>query len=299
MPQRLVEQEAVEAIMREAADTILRPYFQNLQTGQVREKSAGDFVTIADEESEKFLSARLQALLPNSVVVGEEAVEFNPDHLLLLDQMEKPVWIIDPLDGTANFASGYKRFGIIIALVYQQKILQGWIYDVPNDRMAYAERGMGTYLNGKRCHYAPHILQSQSVHDQGIICCYNSIFMPQEMHIQLAVNGSWLNTKATYICSAHEHIDILNNSIHCSLYGKANPWDYAAGSLMIREMGGCTLTLAGTPYKPTSDSAGKGIIIAPNRSVAASFHKAIFYRTTLEGSFSDTDVPNAKIALAG
>ena len=81
----------------------IRSYYDylHLQSGEIKEKSPGDYVTVADEESEKALSAKLIALLPNSLVIGEESVAKDKNVLNKINE-DKPVWIIDPIDGTRH-----------------------------------------------------------------------------------------------------------------------------------------------------------------------------------------------------
>jgi fructose-1,6-bisphosphatase/inositol monophosphatase family enzyme len=112
--------------MRAAAADIIMPRFQSLQEGEIDEKDGGELVTIADIETEKWLTARLPDLLPGSVVVGEEAVFADKDLFSRLAG-EDPVWVIDPIDGTWNFAHGRETFAILIALVYRGDVISGWV----------------------------------------------------------------------------------------------------------------------------------------------------------------------------
>ena len=92
-------------LLAEVARVEIVPRFRALAHGDWREKGPGDIVTIADERTEAALAPRLQALLPGSVVLGEEAAAKDPSLFDLLSG-DHPVWIIDPIDGTANFAEG-------------------------------------------------------------------------------------------------------------------------------------------------------------------------------------------------
>ena len=92
------------------------PRFEKLAHGDVTEKAPGDYVTIADIETERRLTEELTRLLPGSVVVGEEAAAADPAILGLLAHAA-PVWVIDPVDGTWNFSEGRRYFGTMVALV--------------------------------------------------------------------------------------------------------------------------------------------------------------------------------------
>ena len=99
------------------AKTAVLPRFRNLTKDDVRTKSGpGDLVTAADEEAELLLSKGLTDLWPGSLVIGEEAAAADES---VLDHLTKPerVWLIDPIDGTANFVAGYAAFALVLALV--------------------------------------------------------------------------------------------------------------------------------------------------------------------------------------
>jgi len=105
----------VAGIIREIAEEQVLPRFQALADHEVQEKVAGELVTVVDLAVEDHLTRRLTELLPGSLVVGEEAVHADP---ALMDRLasDAPVWIIDPIDGTRNFAHGRPVFAIMVAL---------------------------------------------------------------------------------------------------------------------------------------------------------------------------------------
>ena len=106
-----------------------------------------DLVTAADRAAEIALTERLPELVPGSIVVGEEAVATDPSVLQRL-RGAAPVWIVDPLDGTKNFAAGRGPFGTMVALVERGTLLASGIYLPESDRVFLAERGLGTYVDG-------------------------------------------------------------------------------------------------------------------------------------------------------
>src|SRR5215475_5254326 len=95
----------VTSLIEETAGAEILPRFRKLAAGEIREKTPGDFVTVADEAAEARLTPLLSALLPGSLVLGEEAAAADAT---LLDRLfdTQPVWVIDPVDGTSNFAEG-------------------------------------------------------------------------------------------------------------------------------------------------------------------------------------------------
>src|SRR5690606_14556474 len=105
---------SVHDAMREAAERAILPRYQSLADHEVDVKAADDTVPIADHESEEILAERLSRLLPESAIVGEEATHDDP---AVLDRLGDALcWIVDPLDGTNNFASGKPPFGVLVAL---------------------------------------------------------------------------------------------------------------------------------------------------------------------------------------
>ncbi|MBS0541000.1 MAG: inositol monophosphatase, partial [Proteobacteria bacterium] len=144
------DSQRVADLMRETAAAELLPRFRNLAEDEIREKKPGDYVTVADVASEQRLASGLAKILPGVPVVGEEAVEADSSLVELIGRPGESCWIVDPLDGTANFAAGRDRFAMIVCLVHDTRTVAGWILDVPNDRMAAAEQGQGTTLNGAR-----------------------------------------------------------------------------------------------------------------------------------------------------
>src|SRR5689334_7472853 len=117
----------VTALMRGVAATAVTPRFRMLADHEIAEKSPGEIVTVADREAEQLLHDGLEALGIPARIVGEEAAAQQPE---LLDGIgEGLVWLIDPLDGTANFAAGRSPFGMMVALIEDGVPLAGWILD--------------------------------------------------------------------------------------------------------------------------------------------------------------------------
>lgn len=119
---------AVEEAVRKAAAVEIMPRFRQLASHEVLEKNGPhDLVTVADRLAEEHLTAALTAILPGSVVVGEEAVHADPAvyEALLGDA---PVWIVDPVDGTRQFVHGEAGFCTLVALAHQGELLASWTY---------------------------------------------------------------------------------------------------------------------------------------------------------------------------
>ena len=126
---------------RKASKTLIRD-FGEIEKLQVSLKGPGDFVTASDKKVEKILIEELQKARPNYSILSEEIGEINND-----DSFK---WIIDPIDGTANFLHGIPHFGISVGLEHDKEIISGIIFDPIKDEMFIAEKGNGSYLNNQR-----------------------------------------------------------------------------------------------------------------------------------------------------
>ena len=126
---------------RKASKVIIRD-FGEIENLQVSLKGPGDFVTNCDKKVEKILIEELQKARPNYSILSEEIGKISND--------ESFKWIIDPIDGTANFLHGIPHFAISIGLEQDGEIICGIIYDPIKDEMFTAEKGNGSYLNNQR-----------------------------------------------------------------------------------------------------------------------------------------------------
>ena len=126
---------------RKASKTLIRD-FGEIENLQVSLKGPGDFVTNCDKKVEKILIDELLKARPSYSILSEEIGEINND-----DSFK---WIIDPIDGTANFLHGIPHFAISIGLEHNKEIVCGIIYDPIKDEMFTAEKGNGSYLNNQR-----------------------------------------------------------------------------------------------------------------------------------------------------
>ena len=130
----------VAEIIKTISEQEVLPRFQNLSVSDVGTKdSPEDYVTTADTQTEKRLTAELTALLPEAKIVGEEAAFKDPAVLECLKE-DAPVWVIDPIDGTMNFAYGRSEIGVVVALVYKGETVAGWLYNPVYRRMIMGER---------------------------------------------------------------------------------------------------------------------------------------------------------------
>ena len=233
----------VAGLMREAARRFVLPRFRVLETHEILTKSGeNDLVTIADRETEAWLAVELATLLPGSVVVGEEAVFADAAILGLLGEPAK-VWVIDPVDGTWNFAHGVERFAMMVALVEAGTVSHGWILEPVSGRMAIGVRGGGVTLDDVPVRLGEG--SSPSATD-GRFAGVAVRRMMERAKTKPALFGA-LRGSSSAGC---EYLLQLSGEADFSAYNRLLPWDHAAGAMLVVEAGGVARLLDGTPYSP-------------------------------------------------
>lgn len=233
--------EPVAALMREVGRDIVMPRYRNLAAHEVSEKSAADdLVTIADRESEIRLAEGLAAILPEAGIIGEEACAADP---AILERAGHGLnWIVDPIDGTGNFAAGKPPFGIMISLVDAGAILAGWIFDPLTGRLCHATAGGGSHIDGQP------VLARESGAELPVAALAVYFMTPDERaDIKRRSKGRFALVDIPR-CAAEQYPRLVLGQNDISVFARTLPWDHAAGTLFLNEAGGRCLRLDGTPY---------------------------------------------------
>ena len=238
-PGSTLDVDRVSQLLRQAAADIILPRHQKLSAGDITEKDHGELVTIADTETEKWLSTELSNLLPGSLVVGEEAAYADRQIFSRLSG-DDPVWIIDPVDGTHNFAKGSDIFAVIVALVYSGETVAGWIYEPIGETLAFGEQGAGVSIDMRRIELGS---QQADTHCDGVAA--------RHLFDRAERDESFIGNVYRPNCAGHEYVQILRGERRFTAYTKLRPWDHAAGNFMIREAGGHSALLDGRRYEVT------------------------------------------------
>lgn len=261
----LPDAERVRSLIERVAAEEMLPRFRRLGTSDVRTKTGpGDLVTIVDEICEARLSEGLRDLLPGSVVVGEEAAESSDAGWVDRLSSDDPVWIIDPLDGTYNYATGVDRFSSIVALSYRGETVAGWIHDPVREETGMAMAGEGAWIGSTRL----------AVAEPGDLPSISGAFslppkraplraFAEDLRAHLA-RHHWLGSAGLdylWLASGRAHVGVGGT------YGRLKPWDHAAGVLMHREAGGFSALSTGEAYAPRHLSGL--LIVAPDQRVWA------------------------------
>jgi fructose-1,6-bisphosphatase/inositol monophosphatase family enzyme len=247
----------VAAIIREVAEAEILPRFRALREGDIREKAPGDFVTAADMASEAALTRRLRDLLPGAAVLGEEAAAADPSLFGLLDG-DAPVWIIDPVDGTINFAQGKPGFAVIVALVRGGATQAGWILDPQANEMVVAERGAGAWHDGTRLRLTDAVPVGAMVG-----AAYGKIGSPIRSAELLTESGR-IGAIVNRASSGIDYLALARGRAQFLLASRSLPWDHAAGVLIADEIGAATGFIDGTPYDPRVRD--RGLLAAASRA---------------------------------
>ena len=238
--------ESLGALVVEVAEAQIAPRFRNLSAsdiiGKPTKTDPDDLVTSADRAAEAELATRLVELLPGSCVVGEEGVAAEP-RLLESLRGEAPVWLVDPLDGTKNFARGQGPFGTMVALVERGQISLAAIYLVIERDLYLAELGSGAWRNGVRLLPAAQA----SVSHKGTL--YTK-FMDPEWLERLNLSAPTCEFYPPPMCAAYEYARLARAEYDFALFSRLLPWDHAAGALLLHEIGGVARHLDGDDYNP-------------------------------------------------
>jgi myo-inositol-1(or 4)-monophosphatase len=218
---------------------------------EVSYKRPSDLVTEADRRSEALIIERLRAHFPTHAIVAEEGggQTTTSDYC----------WYVDPLDGTTNFAHGFPVFCVTLGLAYRGEIVAGVVYDPTRDELFTVERGAGAYLNDRRLHVSSKANLSE--------CLVATGFPPfatnHDLNIQFYFRFTQLSHGIRRAGSAA--LDLC--SVAAGRFDgfwelKLNPWDKAAGSLLVTEAGGRVTDIAGQPFKLLGDDifASNGLI---------------------------------------
>ncbi|MEM1409474.1 MAG: inositol monophosphatase family protein, partial [Pseudomonadota bacterium] len=217
----------VDDLLREVARDAVMPRFQSLDPEDIETKSGpDDIVTAADREAEALLTPALQGLLPGSIVVGEEGVaEGQADPRAL--EGESPVWLVDPVDGTANFARGSDRFGMMVALCEGGSVNRSWIYFPVTGIMAQAERGSGAFYGGEQ------LGPKAGRYWQDAAADFSHAYVEEPFKSAMLGATASLGSVRRGHCSAYAYTDLARGLLDLILYYRLYPWDHAPGQLLV------------------------------------------------------------------
>ena len=240
------------AAARKAARAIKRD-FGELEKLQVSLKGPANFVTAADRRAEETIFNELMKARPGYGFLGEESGRRDGS-----DKSHR--WIVDPLDGTTNFLHGIPHFAISIALERDGAIVAGLIYNPANDEMFIAEKGKGAFLNEQRIRVAAR----KRLPDAVIACG-----LPHHGHGDIALSRREIGVVQEHVAglrrfgaSALDLAWVAAGRVDGYWERSLNPWDTAAGLIMVREAGGFVTDCDGR-----EEIFSKGHVLAANEPI--------------------------------
>ncbi|MEP3346472.1 MAG: inositol monophosphatase family protein [Litoreibacter sp.] len=242
------QSDAIIQIVRDVAAKEIRPVFRNLDLGDIDTKSApDDLVTVADRAAEVAISAAIRELLPDAAIVGEEAVSADASILERVGQGQ--VVVIDPIDGTWNFANGIATYGVILSVIEDGVTVFGLLYDPSYDDWVVATKGHGAWFCDAKgmlraLNLAPPPILSDAF---GYVGMY--LYSKPEQALIAAQLPAFRRTTSLR-CACHEYRAIAQGASQFCLHGMLNVWDHAAGVLVYQEAGGVVRLLDGRDYQP-------------------------------------------------
>jgi len=225
---------AMSAIAREAGALLMDYFHQHLK---IEYKGEADLVTAADRASEVLIRDRIRKQWPAHDVLGEEQG--------LSDQGSEYRWYVDPLDGTTNFAHGFPVFCVSMGLEHMGRRIAAVVYDPTRDELFSAEQGKGAQLNGETIHVSKTATLKESLLATG--------FPSQKRHknpniyfyhqITLHTHGvRRAGSAALDLCN------VASGRFDGFWEFNLNPWDTAAGVLIVEEAGGKVTRFDGSPF---------------------------------------------------
>ncbi|WP_272495814.1 inositol monophosphatase family protein [Bacillus pinisoli] len=242
--------------IKEAGSTIRNSFSTELM---IQSKSSpDDLVTNMDRETEQYFISKINNTFPEHRILGEEGFGDN------VTSLEGVVWIIDPIDGTMNFVHQQRNFAISIG-IYEDGIGKiGFIYDVVSDELYHAIKGQGAYFNDEK------LPKLEPVKIEEAIIGLNATWVTENRRIDPSVLAPLVKKvrgTRSYGSAAIELAYVATGRLNAYITMRLSPWDFAAGLIIIEEVGGKMTTLQGEPI----NLVGQNSIFACN----ASLHKQV------------------------
>ncbi len=238
-PERALD-DAILALMQRVTEQAILPRYRNLAAGDVEDKGGNDPVTIADKDSEALLRDALSSIDGALAFVGEETAHADPS---ILQRLDRPCWIVDPVDGTRNFAAGRPPFGIIIARAEGGEAVSGWVFDCLTGRFCSAHKGRGAWVDGER-------IAARPTGQIPPLAAISLIFMDEARReaTKAHIAPKYRLVDIPY-CAAEQYPRLALGVNDVSIFERTLAWDHAAGALWLNEAGGKAARPDDTPYR--------------------------------------------------
>ncbi|MAF97172.1 MAG: hypothetical protein CMH26_00885 [Micavibrio sp.] len=252
--------ENIEILLKDVAEQEILPRYGDLQEKDVEFKGLNDPFTIADVRSERALKAGLLKILPNSLFIGEEEYSENPEILSHLVQADKPVWVVDPIDGTKNFIYQRGGFGIMVALLYKGEYLGGWFYEVSKGNLTGYYKDYGLHYNQENGFYSRFGAQKEQEDSVVRGWAGYKLYVHEEFQKVLNQNDAYFEMTQAREPSIVAYPLLFQGDVDFLLYRVTYPWDHLPGIAMAKALGGVVANWSGQDYK--LDDTHQGLIVA-------------------------------------
>ncbi|WP_137153371.1 inositol monophosphatase family protein [Devosia sp. FKR38] len=260
-------------ILRDAARAEALPRFRRLDASMVHTKtSAIDLVTEADVATEEAIKAALARVMPEALFVGEESVAADPALLGRLADADFAV-VVDPIDGTANYAAGLPLFATMAAVVSKGETIAGIIYDPMGDDWMMAEKGAGAWLrrpNGE----AVRMQVAAPLPLAEMVGCVSVSYLPADRRAEVLGNLDKVRVVSNFRCAGHEYRTLVSGHAQFGCWNKLMPWDHLGGALMSQEAGAFAARLDGQPYLPSHVDGG--LLVAVDKDSWDALRRNVF-----------------------
>ncbi|MES2014273.1 MAG: inositol monophosphatase [Patescibacteria group bacterium] len=245
MDANAVELKVVEEIAREAGAIALK-YFGKIKEPQTSIKEDGTLLTVADMEVNEFLMRRLRETFPQFEILSEE-VKGMPT--------SNSMWIIDPIDGTKNFAAGNSLFGISIGLLMNGVLELGIVYAPAENKLYSAKRGFGAFLNGEKI----SVSSCDTPHGARVLLDNGASEKTLRMHGSIREECVALDSLVESKMSASVEIcQVAAGEADVMTHRGLNAWDIAGGMVVASEAGALITNFSGGE----KDIFKQGIVVA-------------------------------------
>ncbi len=235
--------------------------FREVENLQVSSKAAGDFVSRADLTAERIIRTQLMDTRPNYGWLAEES-----EPVAGKDPTRR--WIVDPLDGTTNFLHGLPHWAVSIALEHKGEIVAAVVFDPAKDELFVAEKGAGAFMNDQRLRVSNRATLSNCIFASGIPFASKRT-LPATLHDLSQLMPACAGLRR-WGAAALDLAYVAAGRVDGFWERELNPWDIAAGLLLVREAGGFT-----APIREGEAIFDRGEVIAANAAVFDKFARTL------------------------
>ena len=246
-----VELKQLEKLVVTIAREELLPRFTHVSSQQ---KQDGSLVTEADLVMQQQLEAGLKKHWPDISLLAEE---MSPEQQQSALDSAQPLWCLDPLDGTTNYASGIPYYAVSLSLIVKGEVMLGLVYDPSRDECFSAEKDQPASLNGR-----PLQLQARVNAIKNAVALVDLKRLPLNLAMALAQKQPFASQR-NFGASALDWCWLAAGRSHVYLHGRQNIWDYSAGSLIFQQAGGASCTLKAEPLFHAG-LQGRSVVAAEN-----------------------------------